>query len=223
MRFPSMMSRIRNMQAGTESTPSSPYCPQPGQEPPWLTKAREYLVPSYLNADSGKYPTREYFDKKRTNPDTNSWDRIKGWAATVKGVNVDELDFDAADDGWCAAFLGAMLAKCGLEHSGSNRANDYYNPETNEVLWGKRLEEEHVGAIVVFDGHVGFVVETFEMARRKNPRAETGYVLGGNQTHSVNILQYKDIGKVKAYLWPSECPCPGEASESGEANGQSSQ
>ena len=192
MKFASMLTRLRNTQGGMGSTSSSPYCPQPGAEPPWLTKAKQYLV------NGGQYPTREFFDpKKREKPDTNSWDRIKGWAATVLGIGVDKLDFNASTNGWCAAFVGAMLAKCRLEHSGNNLASSYKE-------WGKECASgEIVGAIAVFNGHVGFV-------------SSPGMVLGGNQSHAVTIQPQSWYGPVLSYRWPSECPCPGEA------NGQSS-
>ena len=220
MRFPSMLRNLRNMQEGTESTPSTPYCPQPGEEPPWLIEARKYLFPSYLSSVRGICPTREgdkVEGQKKKVPHQDSLNRIKGWAATVEGVNVGDLDFEASSEGWCAAFAGAMLAKCGINHSHSNKAKSYYNPEKRSEAWGKCCGEV-VGAIAVFERHVAFVVETLEMVKVHHPRHETGYVLGGNQSDSVNILKYSDFGPVLSYRWPCECPCPGEASESGEAN-----
>ena len=198
MKFASMLTRLRNTQEGTESTPSSPYCPQPGTEPPWLTKAKQYLVDNDYSDAGGQYPTREFFDPRtRKKPDTDSWDRIKGWAATVQGIGVDELDFNASKQGWCAAFAGAMLAECRLEHSGNNLASSYKE-------WGQECESgEIVGAIAVFNGHVGFV-------------SSTGMVLGGNQSDGVHIQPQSWYGPVLSYRWPSECPCPGEA------NGQNS-
>ena len=111
---------------------------------------------------------------------------------------MDDLAYDVTADGWCTAFLGAMLAESGLAHTGSLSAGSYANPDNPADGWGRECRE-YVGAIAVFNRHVGFV-------------SSPGMVLGGNQSDAVNILPQFEFGVVIAYRWPSECPCPDEAS-----------
>ena len=197
MKFASMLNRLRNTQGGMGSTSSSPYanCPYlPSMtEPPWLTEARRYLVPSNFSTYRGEFPTSNDNEATPGGPD-----RIEGWAATVLGVNVDNLGYDVTMDGWCTAFVGAVLAKSNLAHTGSLSAASYVNPDSPTGGWGRECGE-HVGAIAVFNGHVGFV-------------SSTGMVLGGNQSDAVTIQPQSWYGPVLSYRWPSECPCPGEAS-----------
>ena len=94
---------------------------------------------------------------------------------------------------WCAAFLGAMLARAGESHTGSLMARSYLG-------WGEPLEEARVGAIAVLErgsdpnaGHVGFVVGA---SRAK------AFLLGGNQGNSVSVAAF-DARRVLAYRWPS--------------------
>lgn len=85
---------------------------------------------------------------------------------------------------WCAAFVGAMLKRSGLPHTGKLNARSYLD-WGDEVALGSAKE----GDIVVFwrgkpdgwQGHVGFFV------RRAGTHIE---VLGGNQKNSVNIQRY---------------------------------
>jgi uncharacterized protein (TIGR02594 family) len=85
---------------------------------------------------------------------------------------------------WCAAFVGAMLKRAGLPHTGKLSARSY-------LQWGEEvaLGSAQEGDIVVFwrgspdgwQGHVGFFV------RRAGTHIE---VLGGNQNNSVNVQRY---------------------------------
>lgn len=85
---------------------------------------------------------------------------------------------------WCAAFVGAMLKRAGLPHTGKLNARSYLD-------WGAHvdLKDAEEGDIVVFSrgdpkgwqGHVAFFVE------------ESGdYIksLGGNQRNQVNVSRY---------------------------------
>ena len=93
---------------------------------------------------------------------------------------------------WCAAFVGAMLARVGLQPSGSLAARSY-------LKWGRQLERPHAGCIVVlkrgnssWQGHVAFFV-------REEGR---GLVcLGGNQTDRVSFATYPKA-RVLGYRWP---------------------
>lgn len=84
---------------------------------------------------------------------------------------------------WCAAFVGAMLARAGIKPTGSLAARSY-------LKWGTPvgLTEVKPGDIVVFQrgdsswqGHVGFYVKH---------DATTISVLGGNQANQVSIAKY---------------------------------
>ena len=190
MKFASMLRRLRNVQeegGGSTSsssyntpypyTPTDPCAPLPGEtEPPWLTEARTYLG------------LRESDAKERAKLETL--------------FEFGGFDLNPADTSWCAAFVGSVLGKRGLGHTGLTGSQSY-------KTWGEPCEER-VGAIVVFNGHVGFV-------------SSTGMVLGGNQSDAVTIQPQSWYGTDRSYRWPSECPCPGEADESGETDGPSSE
>ena len=148
-------------------------------EPPWLTEARTHLgLHESDEAAQAKFKT--LFESG--------------------GFN----DLDPAATSWCAAFVGSVLGKSGLGHTGSKSSRSYRT-------WGDPCEER-VGAVVVFGSHVGFV-------------SSPGMVLGGNQSDEVNIRKYSwlKVAPPLFFRWPSECPCPDEADESGETNGASSE
>ena len=196
------------MQAGTGSTTPSPYvyCPQPGAEPPWLTEAKKYREANrYMRArgdTDGANPTNE--------TTTNGQTQIRCWVRTVKPEEAD--GFKPMTQGWCAAFLGAVLEKCGLAHTSNLAANSYIDLKEPDKEWGQDCGEV-VGAIAVYENHVGIVTKTGAMLGR-----ERGDIIGGNQSGAVNILPQSEFKAFLGYRWPKECPCPGEASESGEAN-----
>lgn len=84
---------------------------------------------------------------------------------------------------WCAAFVGAMLARSGVKPTGALNARSYLD-------WGLPVERKdaRAGDIVVFrrgtsswQGHVAFLVKD---------RGATLDVLGGNQSDAVNIKGY---------------------------------
>jgi uncharacterized protein (TIGR02594 family) len=89
------------------------------------------------------------------------------------------------DDGvaWCAAFVGAMLSRAGLQGTRSLAARSYLN-------YGSKLPTSNIprGAILVFrrgnsswQGHVAFCV------RDLGSRVE---VIGGNQNNAVTFATY---------------------------------
>lgn len=87
-----------------------------------------------------------------------------------------EVDHD--DVAWCAAFVGAMLHRAGLPHSGSLAARSY-------LTWGKGISKPYPGCVAVFkrgkgwQGHVGFYLSQSEQGIR---------ILGGNQGDAVSII-----------------------------------
>lgn len=85
---------------------------------------------------------------------------------------------------WCAAFVGSMLHRANMPHTGKLNARSY-------LEWGEPvdLNDAEEGDIVVFSrgdpngwqGHVGFFV------KRAGKYIE---VLGGNQSNQVNVKRY---------------------------------
>lgn len=87
---------------------------------------------------------------------------------------------------WCAAFVGAMLKRAGMPHTGKLNARSYLN-------WGDEipLADAQKGDIVVFwrgskggaEGHVGFYAGQI---------GDKILVLGGNQKNQVRIDTYPE-------------------------------
>ena len=85
---------------------------------------------------------------------------------------------------WCAAFVGSVLAQCGI--SGTNKLN-----ARSYLKWGNSVDINNAkqGDVVVFwreskdswKGHVAFYSEH---------DANNVYVLGGNQGNAVSIQSY---------------------------------
>jgi uncharacterized protein (TIGR02594 family) len=90
-----------------------------------------------------------------------------------------EVDHD--DVAWCAAFVGAMLHRAGLPHSGSLAARSY-------LTWGKAVAKPYPGCVAVFkrgtgwQGHVAFYLS-------QGSKGIT--ILGGNQGDAVSIMTMK--------------------------------
>ena len=103
----------------------------------------------------------------------------------------DDVGYPSMTDetAWCAAFVGAMLKRCGLPHTGKLTARSYLD-------WGKPvdLSKAEPGDVVVlwrgspnsWQGHVGF----YDRQADGNV-----YLLGGNQRDMVNVSGYS-IDKV---------------------------
>lgn len=83
---------------------------------------------------------------------------------------------------WCAAFVGAVLARCGVQGTGSLLARSYES-------WGRSvpLDQAQRGDVVVlsrgqpWQGHVAFYEGT---------AGGKVYLLGGNQGNQVNVTAY---------------------------------
>ena len=141
-------------------------------------------------------------------------DRLPRWMPVAQSyVGTDEIRgskhnpvilayFEAVGHGWvkddetpwCAAFVGACLEEVGVKGTGSLAARSYLN-------WGKKVTKPKYGDIVVFwrgsknswEGHVAFFVKETD---------NYVYVLGGNQSNSVNVTRYSK-SKVLGYREPS--------------------
>lgn len=85
---------------------------------------------------------------------------------------------------WCAAFVGSVLAECGIQGTNKLNARSYLN-------WGNpvELDKAQKGDVVVFwrgskdgwQGHVAFY---------SHQDQEHIYVLGGNQGNKVSLKPY---------------------------------
>lgn len=113
---------------------------------------------------------------------------------TVTQYYADSIGRHMADSvPWCAAFVGAMLARAGRKPSGSLMARSYLD-------WGAKLDEPIPGAIVVFargrppSGHVAIV---------ESVTNETLTVIGGNQSDAVTRANYPR-SKALGYRWPKK-------------------
>jgi uncharacterized protein (TIGR02594 family) len=101
---------------------------------------------------------------------------------------------------WCAAFVGAVLARCGVQATGSLLARSY---ET----WGRpvALEDAGPGDVVIlsrgapWQGHVGFF-DHLDGARV--------FLLGGNQGDQVTITGYDRarVVAVRRAIAPADLP-----------------
>lgn len=96
---------------------------------------------------------------------------------------------------WCAAFVGAVLAKSKLETTGSLWALDY-------AKWGQKLDRPFYGCVGVKKrdggGHVGFVI---------GANKTQIILLGGNQGDAVSVAAFPRENFV-AFRWPSEIKIP---------------
>ena len=98
---------------------------------------------------------------------------------------------------WCAAFVGAMLKRAGVEPSGSLMARSYLN-------WGTPLKSPVPGCVVVFSrgqppsGHVAFYEKDV---------GSSVQVVGGNQSDSVKRATYPKA-RILGYRWPAAIATP---------------
>lgn len=115
---------------------------------------------------------------------------LKFWKDIKRGGIKDD------ETPWCAAFVGAMLERSGVQSTRFESARSY-------EAWGVKLAQPVRGCVVVFSrdggGHVGFVVG--------QDKAGNLLVLGGNQSDAVNVRAFPR-SRVTAYRWPAGLPLP---------------
>ncbi len=143
------------------------------------------MEPIWLGHARGELGTKE-FAGTPDNPKI-----IKYWNAAQLSDVADGQD----EVPWCAAFVGAMLARSNIQGSGKANARSY---ET----WGRKLSSPVLGCIVIlsrpptaWQGHVGFYLSTDRAKRLVR-------IIGGNQSDSVSIADFS-IDRVVAYRWPT--------------------
>lgn len=129
-------------------------------------------VPGYLLHALSELQTAEIPGEKDNPRIVRYWNEAK----ISPAVNDDET-------AWCAAFVGAMLFRDGVEGTRKPNAKSY-------ALWGHEWAGMGLGAVVVlhrsgnapkWQGHVGFCV---------GMNASNVYVLGGNQGNKVSIAAF---------------------------------
>ena len=153
--------------------PSSPDAlPASGGDPAWLAAARRYL-------GAAEWPG------KRHNPAIVRFFARAGFA----GIRDDETP-------WCAAFVNAVLADCGIAGTRKLTARSFLG-------WGRTIAAPEPGALAIFrrgkstwQGHVGFVVDA-------DPTHI--HVLGGNQSDAVTIARHPRA-KLLGLRWPAGEP-----------------
>lgn len=141
--------------ARPEPAPEKPA--KPKGEPKWLTLARAELGVREGAGAANNPRVLEYYE------------------------DAGHAEVDHDDVAWCAAFVGAMLKRAGLPHSGSLAARSY-------LTWGKAVAKPYPGCVAVFkrgkgwQGHVAFYLS-------QGSKGIT--ILGGNQGDAVSVMTMK--------------------------------
>jgi uncharacterized protein (TIGR02594 family) len=139
---------------------------------PWLAEARKHIG---LTETKGTVHNPEI---------VQFWKDIKRG-----GIKDDETP-------WCAAFVGAMLERVGVQSTRFESAKSY-------LAWGQLLMMPVVGCIVIFTrqggGHVGFAVGRDKVGNL--------LVLGGNQGDAVNVKAFP-LSRCSGYRWPNGLAVP---------------
>ena len=142
-------------------------------DPLWLSFAREEIGTREVPGDGDNPRIIKYWNDA-------------GLSAVADGQ--DEVP-------WCAAFVGAMLARGRQSGSGAANARSYQG-------WGRKLITPCLGAVVVlsrpphaWQGHVGIYLGT-DLGRGRVR------IVGGNQADAVSIADFS-IERVLGYRWPA--------------------
>lgn len=160
------------------------------QTPTWLLEARSHLGETALKG-----------------PDENPY--VVGLYALA---GHSEIKTD--DTPWCAAFVGASLARVGIEGTHSLAASSY-------IDFGVDLDDPVVGAVAVLDHHVAFV---------DSIDGDHVCLIGGNQGHSegrsaVTVARYRRASVLR-FAWPVPPVSPADLGAQGSrtiAKGHSDQ
>lgn len=148
----------------------------PVEEPAWLALARAELgVREAPGAANNARVVRLFTD------------------AGFPGIRTDST-------AWCAAAVGAMLARSGHRPSGSLAARSYEG-------WGVGLAAPELGCVATkrrgtssWQGHVFFVV---------GADATRVFGLGGNQGDAWSVARFAR-SEITAWRWPDDAPLPAE-------------
>lgn len=115
---------------------------------------------------------------------------LKFWKDIKRGGIKDD------ETPWCAAFVGAMLERCGIRSTRFESAKSY-------LQWGVTLTNPVVGCVVVFSrdggGHVGFFLGYDKKGNL--------LVLGGNQSDGVNVRAFP-VERATGYRYPPTLQIP---------------
>jgi uncharacterized protein (TIGR02594 family) len=163
-------------------------------EPRWLTLARTQIGLTEI--------------KKRTAGMTDNPVIVDYWRR-AKILKKDEVSYwEPGNDEtpWCAAFIGAILADCGLKGSGKALARSYGTWGEPVMTGDKAMPWASIllGGIVVLNrpsagptkGHVGFASGASEKFVR---------LIGGNQNDSVSEAWFPKT-RIVAVRWPKGEP-----------------
>ena len=141
-------------------------------DPAWITEARKLIG---LHEIKGSQHSPEILQM---------WRDIKR-----SGIKDDETP-------WCAAFVGAMLERAGIQSSRFEGAKSY-------MQWGRTLIGPVYGCVGVLvrkgGGHVGFIVGADKDGNL--------LVLGGNQDDQVNVRAFP-FERFVAFRYPNGYPLP---------------
>lgn len=159
-----------------------------------IKQAIQLLQESLKEFETSNNPKPEIFRNQMILVEASKELGTKEWKGTPSNPRVDKY-FDEVDaDGdshltdetpWCAAFVGAILKRCRMGHTGKLNARSY-------LKWGVSTKDKPLpGDIVVYwrgsrdgwQGHVGFFL-----------KQDGGYIytLGGNQSDAVTVARYSD-------------------------------
>ena len=111
--------------------------------------------------------------------------------AYYKDAGHPEVKHDSVP--WCAAFVGAMLARSGIKPSGSLAARSYLN-------WGVKLTVPRRGCVVVLKRGKGWQAHVTFFDREENGLL---VCLGGNQSDKVCFAAYRK-SLLLGLRWPAE-------------------
>lgn len=137
------------------------------------------------------------FIRLTTEPDLSQETAIRAFQYVGLHERTDRQELKAAmgidpvRTEWCAAFVNVVLNESGIP--GSESVSEYPLMARSFLKWGIEADEPKPGDVVVFprgrnswEGHVGFYLSTVEI-----DGVEYYNILGGNQSNSVNIGQYR--------------------------------